>query len=151
MVVARNPLAARIVEHAGATEEVELDWLEAELGNASRFDIVASLKELENAGAGTFVVGRRGRKSRFVWKEHALARPDSGAEAAAPLPSPRPLVSPRNASLRPPTDASSPPLATLQHSFHLRPGVVTRLDLPADVTKAEVDRLCGFLQSIPFQ
>lgn len=44
----------------------------------------------------------------------------------------------------------SAPADTLRHTFHLRPGVVTILSLPADITQAEVERLCGFLRAIPF-
>lgn len=37
--------------------------------NVSRLDAVAAAKALEAAGAGTFVVGRKGHPSRFVRKD----------------------------------------------------------------------------------
>jgi hypothetical protein len=40
--------------------------------------------------------------------------------------------------------------AVLEHRFHLRPGFVTSLQLPVDVTRLEVERICQFLQAIPF-
>ena len=50
-----NPLAQRILgQRAGADAEISLERLEAELIGASRYDIVASLKELEKAGEGQF-------------------------------------------------------------------------------------------------
>ena len=39
--------------------------------------------------------------------------------------------------------------ATLQHSFHLRPGLQIKLDLPADLTDREAERLARFVQSLP--
>lgn len=133
-----------------------LDELAMELRGERRFDIVASLKELERSGVGTFVVGRKGGKSRFVWNERSpsgekaggmpvAARPSTMADAAATdraVPSPQATSEPER-----PVAASA---ETLRHSFHLRPGVVTILNLPADITLAEVERLCGFLRAIPF-
>src|ERR1044071_4447751 len=83
-VAGGNALAAPIVEHAGRTGEVEVDLLEAELGGAARFDVVAALKELEDAGAGTFIVGRRGKKSRFEWKREWLFPPKTGGGTKPP-------------------------------------------------------------------
>ncbi len=37
----------------------------------------------------------------------------------------------------------------LQHSFHLRPGLQIRIDLPDDLTDREADRLARFVQSLP--
>src|SRR5690349_7591566 len=63
-----SPLAARIVaQREPGRAEVSLERLEADFGDASRYEIVASLKELEKAGGGQFVVGRKGQRSRFVW------------------------------------------------------------------------------------
>jgi hypothetical protein len=73
---ARGPLAERILaqrEVGGA--EVSLERLEADFADASRYDIVASLKELEKAGRGQFVVGRKGQRSRFIWGETKAAAP----------------------------------------------------------------------------
>jgi hypothetical protein len=39
--------------------------------------------------------------------------------------------------------------ATLHHSFHLRPGLQVTIDLPADLTDREADRLARFIQSLP--
>ena len=39
---------------------------------------------------------------------------------------------------------------SLQHSFHLRPGLTVSVDLPEDVTPTEVDRFCTFLKALPF-
>ena len=39
----------------------------------------------------------------------------------------------------------------LEHSFYIRKGLLASLRLPADVTKAEIERLCQCLQAIPFR
>jgi hypothetical protein len=189
----QSPLAARILaqrEPGGA--EVSLERLEADFADASRYDIVASLKELEKAGVGQFVVGRRGQRSRFVWAEakasdapratkRAGAKSGSGgavgaargSEAAPALssePGPkgstrkaltpiggrleREKLSRRDAAAAPrlarAARAPSIPSRRLQHSFHLRPGLLVSIELPEDVTPNEVDRFCSFLKSIPF-
>src|SRR5688572_17103787 len=88
-----NPLAERILgQRAAADEEISLERLEAELGDASRYDIVAALKALEKAGDGQFIAGRKGQRSRFVWGARTGATssgtgrpvPRKGAASAAP-------------------------------------------------------------------
>jgi hypothetical protein len=81
----QSPLAERILaqrESGGA--EVSLERLEADLEGASRYDIVASLKELEKSGQGQFVVGRKGQRSRFVWGEASGGSTSSVPPAKAP-------------------------------------------------------------------
>jgi hypothetical protein len=191
--VTRNPLAEQILKRRdGKSVELSLERLEAELADASRYDIVASLKELEKAGWGRFIAGRSGRKASFAWAPEAPSKNEVGvgkasgrtqARAAAPALSdePAPKGSARKAlappsqrlartqlSTRQPTTRevpggpsakrlpSKPPAAPsdrqqlLQHSFHLRPGVLVMLELPEDVTPIEVDRFCHFLKAIPF-
>jgi hypothetical protein len=151
----------------------------SELQDVQRYDIVAALRELERAGAGAFVVGRAGHKARFVWSGRkastpvaaALTRPEprAGSAAAAPtrvaLQRPKPRTGSLAAAARSTrstrdtgerVDAatqqrSTPPAATLDHRFHLRPGYVVAVSLPGDVTRTEVDRFCQFLQAIPFE
>jgi hypothetical protein len=235
---ARNPLAEQILKQRDGAGEVLLERLEADLADSSRYEIVASLKELESAGRGQFLVGRKGQKSRFVWAaakpmpdkptakptpDKATARPAPGKTAAKPAPGktaakpardetattstlgktatqPAPDATPSRATrtkpdlAREPSGALAPalstetgakgatrkalvptvrrqerpklsahelpeplsrplartPAASLQHSFHLRPGVLVTIELPADVSTSEVERLCGFLKSIPF-
>jgi hypothetical protein len=192
--VKRNPLAEQILKRRdGKSVEVSLARLEAELADASRYDIVASLKELEKAGWGRFIAGRSGQKSSFAWAQKgpadqkltvdkALGRAQASAAAPALSDEPAPKGSSRKAlvptskrlerpklSTRPPTTrapsgepsamelpskpAARPPRSEqrhLQHSFHLRPGVLVMLELPEDVTPIEVERFCHFLKAIPF-
>ncbi len=135
----RSVLARRIIERwADAVGDVTLDRVMAELGDAQRYDIVASLKELEREGAGEFMVGRSGQKARFVWKR------------ARPRPS-RPLA--KIVEQKAVKGRAVPPRAKhrLEHEFQLRRGVVATVSLPPDVTRAELERLCRFLRAIPLQ
>ncbi len=151
--VALSPLAKRILaQRRGAQTEIGLERLEAELGDVSRYDLVASLKELEKAAAGRFVVGRKGHKSRFVWS--------SGRAAAAAGAAPGVVAEVSEATSRArkasPKAEPAPSVAreqarSLQHSFHVRPGVLATFDLPADITPAEIERLYHLLKAVPFE
>lgn len=44
-----------------------------------------------------------------------------------------------------------PPEEPLTHRFHLRPDFEVKMKLPADLTKAEADRLALFVVSLPFE
>ena len=90
---ARSPIAGRILQvRARGESEVSLERLEADLADVSRYDLVASLKELEKAGKGQFLVGRKGKKSRFVWRDKDKPergeKPDGDAAAAPPVATP---------------------------------------------------------------
>jgi hypothetical protein len=226
---ARNPLAEQILKQRDGAGEVLLERLEADLADSSRYEIVASLEELERSGRGQFLLGRKGQKSRFVWAaakpapDESAAKRAPGKAAAKPTPAktaakpaldktaakpardktaakPAPdETSPKPARAKPdlarePSGALTPalstepgakgstrkalvptvrrlerpklsahelpeplsrpparaPAASLRHSFHLRPTVLVTIELPADVSTTEVERLCGFLKSIPF-
>jgi hypothetical protein len=151
----RSPLAKRIVAQRDVAQaEIGLERLEAELGDVSRYDLVASLRELEKAGAGRFVVDRKGRKSRFIWSSSAGPTASGAVASAAVAPGVNEAASrPRKA--RPAAVAPPPSMAphqprSLQHSFHVRPGVLATFDLPADITPTEIERLCQLLKAIPF-
>lgn len=167
-----SALSAQIVERWGdAGGDVPLDRLISELGDVQRYDIVAALKELERAGAGEFLVGRAGRKARFVWG-HAKARAalaDDGArkradsdgrKRGAKKTAERPLA--RDGKTKTPAKAVARTAAAtastarargaaLEHGFHLRPGFVVNVRLPTDITRLEMERFCQLLQSLPFE
>ncbi|MBD9640884.1 helix-turn-helix transcriptional regulator [Ensifer sp. ENS07] len=46
-------------------------------------------------------------------------------------------------------EAPANAVGTLQHSFHLRPGLQVTIELPDDLTEREADRLARFVQSLP--
>ena len=160
VVLGQGTLASRIFEKwARAGEDVPLERLESELPDERRYDIVAALRALEKNGAGEFVVGRKGTRSRFVWSDKSAlstARTQIATErAAAPAKSSAPpsrKVGAKEAAAAPASAAGTFTRSDgmLEHAFHVRPGVLATFRLPADVTRPEIDRLCQLLQSIPF-
>jgi hypothetical protein len=163
----RSPVAVRIRERWGTSgSEVPLDRIESELDGVARYDVVAALKELEKAGRGQFVVGRKGKKSRFIWHVQAGLPRAASASVSARVPVTK-RTAPKRAAARDSSverereltatsgtgsvpERSSRP-HTLEHAFHVRAGVLVKLQLPADITAQEVERLCQFLQAIPFR
>lgn len=141
-------LAAQIQQRwGGAREELALDRLEAELEGSPRYDIVAALKQLEEAGQGELQLGRKGHKPRFMWsgpgrgpaRKVAQSRARANTRSAAPPPPVSPLGS----------NGGKPDV--LEHAFHVRPNVLATFRLPADVTRSEIDRICQLLQALPFR
>lgn len=136
-------LAAQIQQRwGGVREELPLAQLEAELEGSPRYDIVAALKQLEEAGQGELQLGRKGHKPRFMWsgpgRKVAHTRARANTRSVAPPPS---------------TTAASnggKPEA-LEHTFHVRPNVLATFRLPADITRPEIERLCQLLQALPFR
>jgi hypothetical protein len=147
-------LAARILSRWGSLKDgLPLERLESELDDQRRYDIVAALKELEKAALGELSVGRRGHKTVFQWAP-AAARAQKRAAALAPGEPPPTSRSVQTRAPRRPARAAAAGTdqpALLEHSFHVRPGVLGSFRLPADVTRAEIERLCQILQALPFR
>jgi hypothetical protein len=139
-----DKLAAQIQQRWGsAREELALDRLEAELGGSQRYDIVAALKQLEEAGQGELQLGRKGHKPRFMWSgsgRKVVQRARANTRSVAP-PAPAPPVLHRTGDKA----------EVLEHAFHVRPNVMATFRLPADLTRSEVERLCQLLQALPFR
>lgn len=139
-----NAVARSFLDHAAQRER---DWSETSVDRAltilneqnveaTRGDVVALFRQLEQLGCGQFVVGRRGRPSRIVWSASivSVGRAAVGEEqVVAELP---PTVSP-------------PGGESLTHIFHLRLDVEVTIDLPADLTPHEAERLAAFIRTLP--
>lgn len=128
VLVRKNPIAEHAVSKA-AQGEITVDEVISQLGS-ERAEVVEAFQELERVGVGKFVVGRRGKLSRFEWNP---GEPPSAAEVQNAAPS-------RKGEAR-----------MLEHSFHVRPGVVATVSLPEDITRAEIERLSLLLSAIPFE
>jgi hypothetical protein len=46
---------------------------------------------------------------------------------------------------------SSSDTKTFIHSYMIRPGLFVKIELPADVTKAEAERIASFIKMVPFE
>lgn len=104
-----------------------------------RSEVIGAFRELEQAGCGTYVEGRHGWPSRFVWDVKSL-HVSAAAKGTQPL-----EPSPAEDAV---TEADEAEL--IEHSFALRPELTISIELPADFSKTEAGRLAAFVQSLPF-
>jgi hypothetical protein len=117
-----------------------ISLLAAQGHEISRGDIIGAFRSLEDLGAGQFMTGRRGLPSRFVWSVG--------------------MVSVGKAAAGEPQDIEEIPAEELEeaassdvlvHSFHLRTNLQITLELPADLSGAEADRLANFVKTLPIE
>jgi hypothetical protein len=145
----KSPEARSILDHLANRQrdwnETTVDRLQTNVAKAgvelSRSEVVDVLRALEAAGCGDFVVGRRGKSSRFVWRSSlvGVGRLAAG-EPVAEL------------ELAPAQGHEEEESETVEHQYHLRPGskpVILRL--PADLTPIEAGRLAEFVRTLPFE
>lgn len=148
----KDGLAQRIESRWSPTgEALSLERIVSELGDVQRYDVVAALRQLERDGKGEFSAARGGQKAAFRFKpaprQSSSTRAEStsaGQRRAGPQRKAKRVV-----SVEPPR-VTAAATETLEHSFHLRPGFQARLLLPSNVTRAELDRFCRYLQTLPF-
>jgi hypothetical protein len=153
---ARTPevelLTKAIIERwKGSLLALSVERVGAEFADASRYDVVAALRALEHAGEGTFAPVRGGKKPVFVWKGTATKQ---RVGKRSSLERPRKVTQSASAptSERAGSAARGEQRATvLEHDFHLRSGFVVKVALPTDLTAVEAERLCRFLQALPFE
>jgi hypothetical protein len=105
-----------------------------------RSQVTAAFKRLQGLGLGTFVAGRRGGESRFVFAERVtvIARLLAGEEIDViehDLTGEDTQVFPE----------------TIEHSFNLRPDFTLSVELPSDLTEFEAKRLAQFFGCLAFQ
>lgn len=112
---------------------------------------ITALKKLQHCGIGKFMTGRRGKDTRLaliygslgyrilssaeeVFKNEFIY-PESIAAVDAP-PSPSEKETPQDTKM-------------LDHRFRLRREMELRLELPANLTGHEAERLAGFIRTLP--
>ncbi|MGE0327307.1 MAG: hypothetical protein AB7K71_03355 [Polyangiaceae bacterium] len=138
-----QPRLRAIVEASGTETVVIADELQRSL-ELERGDLVERLKELDAAGAGRFVAGRRGHPSRFEWQLLPAVRQaalDGSEPEEAKNEAPQAGV---------PSSPQKPPLFIV-HQLHLRPNAVAELKLPTDFSTADAERLCALIRLLPFE
>jgi len=113
------------------TEE-ELDFKKSE--------VIAAFHELEEAECGSYVQGRRGWPSRFVWSVKSLLVAGAARGQASAL---RDVATSESTAEESEEDL-------IEHVFVLRPDLPVSLDLPEDLTTAEAERLSAFVKALPF-
>ena len=110
--------------------------------NHTRTDVVAVFQTLENYGCGKFVIGRRGRKSRFVWDEPMIHVSHVALDIADEVTS----TTAEEIAME---DIDDEP-DWLVHSFNLRDDLEIEIELPADLTSREAERLASLMEALAF-
>jgi hypothetical protein len=106
-----------------------------------RLDLVKELKAFEGRGFGRFIVGRRGKASRF--------EPSKAATAAAPENGERAEASATTSYVE--AESTEPvPMGQILHRFNLRPNFEVEIRLPDDLSEREAERLAAYIRTLPF-
>lgn len=117
-----------------------------------RSEVIDVLRLFGDLGLGVFVVGRRGRVSRFEWRVGTV----SAGQAAR---GERERVAVLDAFEEEETAEESAAVEcgddeeglAITHSYVLRPEQSVTFRLPADLTRLEADRLADFIRTLPFE
>jgi hypothetical protein len=125
--------------------EKEANLEDAGSSRSRRSAILEFFRRLEALGAGRLIVGRGGKKTRFRW-EDAVSISEVAGVARGGSPDQGGLAEAR-VTLAPTARAER---SRIEHRFALRTDFTVHLDLPADLTPAEADRLSTFVQALPF-
>jgi hypothetical protein len=108
----------------------------------SRADVIQVLQELDATGCGNFVVGRRGKKSRFVWHVGMVSVGRLAAGESVP-------VDPLESAIAPETPDEETESNAIVHKYVLRTTYPVSIELPADLTTTEAGRLAAFIRTLP--
>lgn len=108
-----------------------------------RRDLVDLFRALDAAHCGKFVIGRKGKKSRFEWEASLTS---VGRAAAGEHDEVEEITEAEKQDVTEEDRSSN----TLQHRFRLRPEYELVLDLPADFSRAEATRVAEFVKTLPF-
>ena len=109
--------------------------------NISRREVIGVFRELENWGCGSFMIGRKGWKSRFEWNVQMVGV----GQAAAGETEQVEKVSPEEAGEE--NEGNS----LFKHTFRLRYDQSVTVELPVDLTAQEAVRMARFIETLPFQ
>lgn len=115
----------------------------------SRQDVIELCRQLEKAGCGAFLVGRRGHQSRFEWSVSMA----SVGQAAAGETSEVEGIEDVDIEERSEADemaGESEEQDTLAHPYNLRPDFRVVVRLPFDFTPEEAERFSAFIRTLPF-
>lgn len=119
----------------------------AQLAGTDYDEMLQALRELAQAGAGEFKVGRKGAKSRIVWEYGVRSLAAAALGEGVPIKLDLEELSDSEEADEAEDAADSDDAI---HEFLLRPAKKIRFVLPSDLTKREAERLAGFIKSLPF-
>lgn len=152
----KNELARLLLEKYQKDEirEVTLkqveDLVAQEHLSEERSDIIKTVREMERLQLIDFIVGRRGKVSRILWKIESKANmAHEEPEVNSTLPAVQTPVALPVYPIEVPIQALQPS-NLLNHTFHLRSDLSVSLSLPKDLTEHEADRVAAFIKTLPF-
>ena len=103
-------------------------------------ELIAAFRKLEEAECGRYVEGRHGWKSRFVWSIKSMLVDDvaNGVDSAEDIDDIADEIECDNEEM-------------IEHVYVLRPDLTVTIELPADLSQKEADRLSRFIDSLSFE
>lgn len=118
-----------------------LYYFEQDGTDFKRSEVIAAFRLLEDAECGKYVEGRHGWKSRFVWsvKSKLVSGAALGTETRTALVA---------------DDAPNEQTADdemIEHTYVLRADLAISIELPADLSRNEAQRLSQFIDSLSFE
>jgi len=113
----------------------------------SRPELISALKQLADAGAGDFIIGRRGQPSRFQW---AVAMISVGKAARGEEDVMIESIDDIDVDENLDSETFETAEGSLRHTYVLRPGYEVCLDLPENLSAKEAARLSDFVRTLPF-
>ena len=139
--------ASAILDHFASRERnwtsTAVDRLMQNVGREgkaiSRGEAIEVLKKLADLGCGSFVVGRRGRPSRFEWSVGMVGVGKAAAGESVEI---------EEVSQDDPNEETSE--QSFPHRFQLRPDFLVEVSLPGNLTNAEASRLADYIRTLPF-
>lgn len=144
LVVQDNSVRAifeSLLQRKYARTEVPVHRIETQ-AHISYEDTVKAFRALERVGAGVYKEGRRNHPARFKWSGNML---EIVREVLGRHIGPAELHPTETRKIR----QRAP--AVIEHHFYLRQGeAAIALELPADLSVMEADRLAAFIKSLPF-
>lgn len=105
--------------------------------SVQRWEAIALFRKLEELGHGSFVEGRRGHPSRFVWSSSQIDVGKAAQGADAPI-APVPTESAPDEGVD----------EMRKYLFPLRNSADVSFELPTNLTQKEADRLGAFLKTL---
>lgn len=146
-----------LAESKRARKEIVAMCIAKDAGQTNHQVAIKVLRAFADAGLGTFIVGRRGKKSRLVCSDaNDASRVLKVAQAVARLDAP-PSHSSAGQTASEAEEyrehesvAADVKLPTIRHGFVLRPDFTVNIELPTDFAQDEASRLSKFVQALPF-
>ena len=147
-------LFAHIAAQSEAPKEIEVDETASALG-LGRAHVVQIFRQLDQLKLGRFLVGRRGRVSRFQWWIDPI---DASTNTLGARPVRSPIGWPESddgeeeeGSAEETPEIQGNAEDVLTHSYKLRADFTIKLILPASLSKNEAERLASFIRTLPFE